>query len=78
MQYLIFPSVPGLSSLKFIVSKAASGMGSSHELGLKSNQVMVSYSHKCCGTSYLAYLAYEILLKIKEFASGFMFAALLW
>lgn len=62
--YLVFPYVPGLSSL-LLTTQAVSGLGSPPEVSLEPNQLLVSYSRKLCATITLADLTGRTPLGIK-------------
>lgn len=49
-----------------------------HGVGLKSSQMCVGDSHKCCATTALAYLASRTPLESKGFGAGLVFPFLLW
>lgn len=59
------PYVPGLSSLRFLATRLLLLWLPSHGMGLKSNWILVDYSHKLCVTFIVsAYLVVRLQLQI--------------
>lgn len=67
-----------LSALRFLATEAVSRWVPDHRVSLKSNQMLVGYSHNLCATSSLVHLEYWSPLYIKRFVTGLVLIFLLW